>query len=225
MKVALLLSGQPRFVDSISYQTIKAKILDVYKPDVYCHVWFSSGATYETAPWSGLGKMSINDNSLELIKKLYNPVKILDEPPPSEDIIQARYVNTSHPRTPYNLSSMYLSMKKSYLLMNDQNYDFIIRLRYDAILTAFPDLNKLQKGVLYAPDYSQYHNNVGNNGLIMSPNIAAKIMTIYDRMNLIYNDGCILNDEQMITHLILKEKISTYILPKNIFYIELYRGN
>jgi hypothetical protein len=117
-------------------------------------------------------------------------------------------------------------MKKSYELMveSGRKYDFVIRLRYDAILTSFPDLNKLARGILYDCDYSQFHNNYANNGLIMDMKIASVIMNIYDYYDKLYEAGCFFNDEELITFLIKSKQIPAKILPKNQFYIDLFRG-
>lgn len=230
MKVAILLSGQPRFLEGPGYLSIKEKILDKYDCDVFCHVWWSEKEkTYETAPWSNLGKYPVPEDVPAIIERLYKPRKLRIDP--SLDVTQytADYERVYHPSARYNLTSMYLSMKRSYELLEEyqketgKEYDWVIRLRYDAILTAFPDLNVLKKGFIYAPDYSQFHKMVGNNGLILSPEYAEKIMKIYDVLHVVYQTGAVYNDENMITAHILQNKIPTTILAKNIFYIDLDR--
>lgn len=229
-KVAILLSGQPRFLQGAGYKSMKEKILDKYDCDVFCHVWWTSqGGSYDTAPWSTLGNYAMPDKVPETIEKLYAPKKLrVDEPLPKEGNTVS-YERVYHPSVRYNLPSMYLSMKRSYELLEEYveetgtTYDWILRLRYDAILTAFPDLASLNKGFIYAPDYSQYHKMVGNNGLILAPKYASKIMKIYDCMESVYSSGVIFNDENMVTKHILSEKIPICILEKRIFYIELCR--
>lgn len=88
----------------------------------------------------------------------------------------------------------------------------MIRLRYDAILTAFPDLINWHQDFLYGIDYSAFHNNIGNNGLIMSPEIAQTFMNIYDHMDELYNLGVLFNDEQLVTALVITKKIPFRII-------------
>lgn len=229
-KIAILISGQARFLKGKGYQSIKEKILDKYKCDVFCHVWWDpNGGKYITAPWSGLGVMNIPDNVDSDIMELYSPKKFIWDHPMDTKLSKS-YTRTCSPLSLYNLPSMYLSMKKSYELMEEYIketgavYDWIIRLRYDAILTAFPDLHTLPKGKIYAPDYSQYHNMIGNNGLIMDPEYASIIMKIYDKMDTVYATGSTFNDENMITALVGMTKTPAVTLNKNIFYIELCRN-
>ena len=46
MKIALILSGQPRFYNSVSYTTIYNEILNKYDTDVFFHCWYSSNKDY-----------------------------------------------------------------------------------------------------------------------------------------------------------------------------------
>lgn len=231
MKIALLLSGQPRFVDGPGYASIKEKILDVYDCDVFCHFWWTkSGGTYITAPWSTLGDMPIPDNAETQIRELYNPKKMHYDKPLLESEVKTGYVRTSAPTTPYNLQSMYTSMQRSHRLMEKYvketktQYDFVIRLRYDAILTAFPDLTTLTNDRFYDIDYSKFHNLLANNGAIMSYPISKIFMNIIKYLDELYDQGIFFNDEHLVTGLILTKKIPFQILPNDQFYIDLYRG-
>lgn len=237
VKVALLISGQPRFVRGPAYKTIKENILDKYNCDVFCHFWWNpEGGTYITAPWSTLGNMPIPQNANEDIIELYSPKKIKWDPPLNPKYIKRIYQRTCHPLSNYNLPSMYLSMKESYILMEEYiketnvKYDCVIRLRYDAILTSFPNLNKLDEKFLYVPDYSNFHNKIGNNGLIMNYDISKIIMTIYDKMDEIYDskgnnlpEAIIFNDENMVSACVEMNNIPYKILSKTEFYIDLCR--
>ncbi len=227
MKVALLLSGQPRFLDSPAYHSIKTQILERYDCDVYCHFWWSpEGGSYRTAPWSGLGELTISADSEQTIKTLYHPKALQWDPPLLQSYHTTQYERTTCKSTWYNLPSMYLSMQRSYELCkaSGQHYDWIIRLRYDAKLTAFPDLNTLPRDHFYVPDYSQFHSLLSNNGFICSAEIADIMMNIYDYRDELYARGATFNDENMITLLVKSKGISYQILPKDQFYIDLYRG-
>ncbi len=230
MKIALLLSGQPRFVDGAGYKTIKEKILDVYDCDVFCHFWWNpEGGTFITAPWSTLGDLPIPTDAETQIRELYSPKRMKWDKPLLPSEVKSGYTRTTAPTTPYNLQSMYTSMQRSHQLMEQevaegQKYDLVIRLRYDAILTAFPDLNTLQRNRLYEIDYSQFHTNLANNGVIMSYEISKIFMNIISYMDFLYQKGTLLNDEQLITALVKYKKIPYTILPKDQFYIDLFRG-
>tara|TARA_R100001163_G_C5068190_1_gene208136 strand:+ start:3686 stop:4078 length:393 start_codon:yes stop_codon:yes gene_type:complete len=125
---------------------------------------------------------------------------------------------------------MYYSIKQCNQLMNkyisetNTKYDFVIKIRYDAIILNFPDLNKLHKNKLYLIDYSQFHNLLGNNVLIMSVNIANILLNLFNHTEEIYNDGVFFNDEEIFTSFIKKYKIPYQILGKQLFSIDLNRN-
>ena len=223
MKIAILISGQPRFLNSRAYKTIKEKLLDVYNCDVYCHFWWNpNGGYYSTSPWSTLGNFPIPKDADKKIEELYKPIKYTWELPTN---IKTNYTKTINMNNNINLPSMYLSMKKSFdLIENINQYEWIIRLRYDDILTSFPNLNLLDKNIdLYVPDYREYHNLIGNNCLIMNSKAAKCIMNIYDNIDFIYNNNIIFNDEQFITFWIMYNKLKYIIINKQDFFVELQR--
>jgi len=57
LRVALVLSGQPRFVGSSGSDSVVRQVLDRYGADTFFHVWWSRdavGTPYSVAPWTGL---------------------------------------------------------------------------------------------------------------------------------------------------------------------------
>lgn len=233
MKVALLLSGQPRFLTSSSYESIKKDLLRLYDVDVFCHTWFAENATYSTAPWSGLGCLKIAGDVPKIIETLYSPKVLKFDPPLNpQDFENLDYYNvTSHPSTPYNLSSMYLSMKKcyegyrDYCESNNVKYDWVIRLRYDGYIENLPNLNTLQKGQIYVSNYHHSRAAAANNGLIISANLAGNVLTVFDRMKEIYDFNGYLNDEQIMAALYVKDKLPVIFLPREKFDIGIIRYN
>lgn len=232
MKIALLLTGQPRFLTSDSYDSIKRELLRNYDVDIFCHTWWEPGATYSTAPWSGLGSIKIGGDVPQIIENIYSPKILLFDPPVNPDFFENLdyYKNTSHPTTPYNLSSMYLSIYRCYQIFKeycDKNgavYDWVIRLRYDGIIDRIPDLNTLQKGQIYVSDYHGHTMAAANNGLIIPFKIYERVLTIYEKMKEIYDYLGYLNDEQIMAALFIKEKLPVTFLPRQKFDISICRS-
>jgi len=225
LKIAILLSGQPRFIYSLSYKTIKEKLIDKYDCDFYCHCWFSEEAM-QTAPWASIQNFKCTGKELELIKVLYNPIGFeYDDPLKPEEIYNFKS-QTSSPSTPYNLSSMYKSMKRSYEIFDktkpkDIKYDIFIRLRYDAILDILPEFELLKKNYLY---FANHHgdNALANNMIISTDeNSFRELMCIYDKMQEFDNEFIYLNDEEYIAYLIHKYKLKYKLVSLNIFYPKL----
>ena len=207
MKVAILFSGQPRFYDRLSYVQHKKRLLDVYDCDVFCHFWWSlTGGEYQTAPWSGLGALPMERDVDVKISELYRPKAMLHEPPPPESIVSAEYPATCTSDTPYNLHSMYLSMKKSYELMAEYatlhgvTYDVVIRTRYDNVFTSFPDLKLLAKDKMYFVHRCEEVRPVITNECVIFVGVAwvKEFMHIYDKIRDIYVKTGYLNDEMNV---------------------------
>ena len=160
MKVALLMSGQPRYVDdSRPFSFFKENVIDKYDVDVYCHGWFDRDSEYEKSPWSN------NSHRLETNSKLtrVNPV-----PPNADTIILESYKPRQYkfesPRTfqfsedaqnwldshftgrhhegffsNVGYSCILSQLKSMQECMNliDGNYDAYILSRYDITITNF----------------------------------------------------------------------------------------
>ena len=112
MKVALLLCGQPKYLDDPRpYHFFKENIIDRYDTDVYCQAWFEKGAEYEITAFNlnahrldsstSLSVQSpVLDNSDQIIKEIYKPKKYSFEPPRNfrfektvEEWLDQRYTN------------------------------------------------------------------------------------------------------------------------------------
>ena len=86
MKVALLFFGQPRYLDDDrAYNDYKRLILDRYDTDVYIHTWFDeAGGKYDVSTWDqmhGAKNAVILPDSIERLKKMYNPKVLVHEKP------------------------------------------------------------------------------------------------------------------------------------------------
>jgi hypothetical protein len=224
-KVALFISGQPRFVDSISYKYIKQNILDKYDCDVFCHTWFDTTVEMSTAPWSGLNGFKCKGNELELIKTLYTPKAFTyDIPLKNEDIDISHFKYVENPKTPFILTSMYTSMKRcfqnflDYYAGNPPKYDVYIRLRYDIIPTVIPDLNTLETEMMY---FVHHHGDrpVLANNMIISTSFKGitLLMNVLDKLNHFGDLGYKINDEEVIYYLITGENMAHKKIKREYF--------
>lgn len=178
MKIALLFSGQPRFVNSASYESIKRNFLDKYDCDVYAHFWFSpdTSTVYETAPWSTLGNITFPSDTIDVFSSLYSPKAISYDPPPTEsEIVLRSYPKVSHPRNPYNVLCLFESQKRVYrLVQNPEQYTYIIWLRPDLYIYRCPDLNEWDSSSIYLPG-QDLSRNIFNTNILFYPPPQAKL--------------------------------------------------
>ncbi len=214
-KVALFISGQPRFVDGVSYKYIKQNILDKYECDVFCHTWFEKDVEMTTSSWSGLNGFKCKGNEIELINSLYSPKAFsYDTPLNNADIDTSHFKYVENPKTPFTLVSMYTSMKRcfqnfvKYHNNEPPKYDVYIRCRYDVIPTIIPDLSTLETNMTY---FVHHHGDrpVLVNNIVLSTSYVSisSLMTVIDRLNEFGDLGYKINDEDIVYHLITSNAI------------------
>ena len=162
MKVALLLCGQPKYLDdNRPYLFFKENFIDRYDTDVYCQAWFAKDAEYEITGFNlnshrltsstNLSVQSpVLDNSDELIKELYNPKRYSFEPPrhfrfneTAEKWLDERYtgrhVNVGFwDKHKYScILSFFKSQQDCLRLVEKDQYDFFVLSRYDITIDNF----------------------------------------------------------------------------------------
>ena len=192
MKVALLFSGQPRFITGPQYSVIKECLLDRYDCDVFCHYWWirDQKNEYITSSWSGLGKYEIDANQPidQILENLYQPKKTSYDAPLEQ--------NTANV-VEYNIRSMYTSMYKCYQLYEDYSsthnikYDWVIRSRPDYALNVIIPFNQLSNEHIYIPDCRMVPTrDFGNDQFAFSSqDNMDKYMTTWDHVDEYYESG------------------------------------
>lgn len=133
MKIAFLLSGQPRMVDE-AYSGILSNFLEPYTPDVFIHTWVNPEdyGKPQSNSW-GNGSFLYSDDIIGNIYNKYSPIKCKIE----NQINFTLHPNHIYPVQHFNMVSMLYSMnevnelKKQYEEENNFKYDCVIRHRFD----------------------------------------------------------------------------------------------
>lgn len=128
MKVAILLSGQPRNYKE-GYLELKKSYLDRYDCDVYLHTW--TGKKFEATQFFADRPKNVyeyDDNYLSEIQELYKPKSFKFESPIIFD--NKGIVDPMWRQPLQNCKSMWYSISKTYDLI-EKDYDLYIRSRYD----------------------------------------------------------------------------------------------
>lgn len=176
MKVALLLYGQPRFVDrGVVFQNHKDLILDRYDTDVFAQCWHSPYHDYEKmSSWArehgAYETPCIPDDAPQQIIANYDPIRIsVDRPLKCEindnvfNVLEQRFTGNSY-YSHENINNIFSQItaldRVCNLLYHEQNYDFHILARYDAILENMPDLHTLDSGKFYLPHGGHFNDLV-----------------------------------------------------------------
>jgi hypothetical protein len=163
-RIALCFYGQPRGFEE-NYNNIHTFITDNcknYQVDIFIHTWWDHsviGQSYPCAPWSKTPESQrlIKADTIDTIKQLYNPVRILYEKPNLfENEVQTvktmeLYHNITEVRKTQNvsniLSNIYSKYKVSQLL---ERYVEHTKYTYKAVVSLRFDVNSGLK--LFNPD-------------------------------------------------------------------------
>ena len=154
MRVALCLSGQPRYLEA-GYSHISKEFLSKYSVDTFCHLWFDSNLkdtrfdyTMEYANRNEFWR----DNLDQIVLEMYKPKLYTFESPKTFSF---------DPRANYGMGktnncSMFYSIQKAndlkmeYERLHNFNYDLVIRARTDLVINKFNlDLNTLDKNKIH----------------------------------------------------------------------------
>jgi len=200
LKIALCLSGQPRFYNSKSYLSIKKEILDKYDTDVFIHTWLSSNPDYKYpyASWSGIkDNISFSDPSevKNEIIKLYNPKMITTEEPRifrlsnldenkiyTKKEIEIDYLRMNVPSSFYSMSYAN-NLRKEYSTKSKVKYDWVIRARFDTFLLGFPNLALLDNTNLFVPNNCPNPEVCNDNFSWCGPDIANIVYDVYNNLS------------------------------------------
>lgn len=168
MKIALCLSGQPRFIER-AYPSIYDSILAPNSPDVFVHTWFDKSNLTpfrENNNWQNCSNNKPTENVDELIHKLYNPIGWLFEPPATfkanwdlRKTISVYMPGLLKDADVYDYTinmmhcmwySIYQSnhIKERYRLANGFEYDMVIRCRFDSQFSMKIDCSKYDPSVI-----------------------------------------------------------------------------
>lgn len=188
MKIALCLSGQPRFVDEVAPHILK-NVCDGYDVDVFCHFWFDEKLQTEPYKFGECGKgewhnQRISSNAIDKVIEIYNPVSCKTEPskqfndskvPFQQSLERYWYGALNDPdadgfrwRTINNCLSYFYSLnevnklKKEYEYANDFKYDWVVRCRTDAIIQTKIPFDLLDPEVVHYSDLQNQPDGMVN---------------------------------------------------------------
>lgn len=184
MKIALCLSGQPRYIDQ-GYLQIKNNILSKYDVDCFVHTWWDNSMRNQKMvlnPKTSYGRQYLwDENTIEKIVEYYSPKIMMHQ----QQINFNLFEHIEYKVIPQYVHSMFYSImmcnsfKKSYEKMNNFLYDFVIRCRFDVNFFKFDlDFNSLDSNKLHAIKVRPYL--IGDMFSISSSQIMDKYSDAYN---------------------------------------------
>lgn len=152
MKIALCMSGQPRFIEK-AYPSILENVILPNSPDIFVHTWFDKSPTVfrGDGAWGSNPNNKPVPNTIELITQLYKPVDAMFETPGKfinskinvDDTIDhyAPHFKGNEQYLVEMIYSMWYSIyqsnlvKERFRLTLGKHYDIVIRCRFDSTFT------------------------------------------------------------------------------------------
>jgi hypothetical protein len=187
MKIAICLSGQPRFLEK-GYINISNKILSSNNDfDFFIHTWWSSDLINQKSNRN----YTFEDNSIEMITNLYKPKGFINQPQKMFNIKQDVDYETLNPISPY---SMFYSIKIANYLKsffeneNNFKYDLVIRCRFDILLENINlNFDKINDNEIYLDTVGSGFPN--DQFAISNSKTMDYYCSLYDNLELYYKEG------------------------------------
>ena len=195
MKIALLMSGQPRLVKE-GYSGYKKSIGDHYDVDTFCFLWFdkSKVGTYQADEfarhnsWGQRKNTKWSGKELDEIKDLYNPVSLKVANEYDWSLLPEGYpeIDSNHIHKGKNnpddveiyavkeaASELYamnqvMQQLKDYQEANGFEYDWVIRMRSDFYLNKRIVFENLDNREIHIPNIGRLPQRIGMHGLANS---------------------------------------------------------
>jgi len=206
MKIALCFAGLPRHYEK-GYEYYKKNLFDRYEVDVFFHTW--------------------NDTEHEKVAELYKPKDYSTSEKLDSEVINSRYtrcadaINFPAYATVSSFFSIYHSclLKTNYEMRNGFTYDWVIKTRFDYALNIEIPFEKLDNSKVYVPHcrMTPKHDFCNDQfGFSSSANMN-KYMTTYIFMDHFYDQGSIMNAEDM-----LSENLKYHgLIGENLIYVNM----
>lgn len=216
MKIALCLSGQPRFIEE-GYNQLYEHLLSKYSIDCFIHCWWSSDMANVNMNTLGMSNPTgrsyiFKSDTIDYLNNHYKPVGFSYEPQKYFNLIHG--VNFEQPNKTISIQSMWYSVKESnrlklnYEKLHNFKYDIVIRSRTDIILNKCL-LNKMTENRCVYTSTVGKNMDFPNDQFAVSDSLSSDYYSsLYDNLDLYKNEGfTTFVGERLLKYHILKSSI------------------
>lgn len=177
MNVALVLYGQPRFVETKVALKSHKKYLLREEFDSFGHMWTApNGTSFTASSWSNLNDKGFNENAIGLIQKIFPSIALEAE---LTSDFSDRYLSMDFDKTLrfsaadqdlYNAISQIYSIHKALnkVKNSQKKYDVVILSRFDQVIHELPPLKSIDSEKL---NVSNLHPRFPDTLLIGKPEL------------------------------------------------------
>lgn len=218
MKTALLLSGQPRFLEKY-YDCIYNNIIRPNNADVFFHCWEIEDISRPFRYGSGWANERINPNYKNFLLNKYKPKayifeyqkKFIDDDVDFTFSLKSGYAGGTENKDgakyhTFATRSMWYSIMKCWELCSSDSYDCVIKHRFDAGISKTLKVENYDLNHLWAEDLgrSELVNNWCNFG---NSEVMSKYCTIYNKIDSLYKETNIWCNEYWIKYVMDQNNI------------------
>lgn len=151
MKIAICLSGQPRWID-VGLGNLLS-VFSNYDCDYFVHTWWDNNLSRKKTYLSSNRAFVWEENTLDKIVKILHPKILMHETPKTFEIFNDVDYETKDPNSTHSMFySIMMSnrLKKLFELSNNFEYDLVVRCRFDIEFYNFGlDLQNLNRDKIY----------------------------------------------------------------------------
>lgn len=196
MKIALLFSGQPRYIREC-YPSIKENLLDKYNCDIYSHLWWDDA--YIGKKFKFHASDQYTENMKDVFLDLYQPKEFVFEAQkhfdsaiyPTDTGEMAQDLGNIPTRklwcreVIFKQKSMWYSALQAYNLYYKHRYDYdmVIRLRTDLLLTKEIDGDKIKPDFLYIDEFENQQQLCDWFAISKSPEKIGQYHQVYNNIH------------------------------------------
>lgn len=173
MKIAVLLTGMPRYLDR--NKVLMKDFFKGHEVDYFCHAWFNKNKKIEEKSWHKT-PIAIDPNTIYKILENYKPKNYLIEPQRQFELPRNYTYNTSWPQPFFIVFSHFYSVKTANLLRlayekeTGTKYDIVFKTRYDLFIGNKVKFEDLDLNKLYLHDncnsWADLYDDVSFNDMV-----------------------------------------------------------
>jgi hypothetical protein len=222
MKVAVCISGQPRNVQA-TYPHIYENLIEPNNADVFIHSWIDPNFIGRRPVSSGgvIASDVIPSNIDQIILDLYQPKAYVFEPHVEFD--GSKFEERKYPQIkPKNsISQRYSVFRSIALAMTHDNYDCIVRIRFDWAIGVPIEVMDFDLSRLICPGDCPHPNGINDQFGFGNTDVMMCYGGLYYNLDNLYDAGLPFCDEILLYHHMISNGFE--ISPINIPY-QIVRG-
>lgn len=229
MKIAVMMSGLPRYIDR--NKNLMQGFYGDNEVDYFVHGWFDPEKENEDASWHSY-KTKIDKQIPKKIKECYNPKKMLLERQRDFHVPREYNFNTNWPQPKFVTYSHFYSIKranelrKQYERENNIKYDMVVKHRFDVYIACKVNWEEYDLEKLYLPDncnvWTELYDDVQFNDMFAfsKPENMDVYCSVFDNIDKMYTENFMrFSCENFLAYTLLNADINVVPLRFNRSFI------